>query len=122
MKTLNLLVTKLYDNFVYGNIRPSLSQFILAKISVSLIFLYWLFFVVETLKKWFTFQLEAYIIWFYTISYLFILYFVNKYTWSLNQAEEYMNDKENEKPLKKMIWIFWAMLIIPTLLLFILKK
>lgn len=74
------------------------------------------------LRTVFNIGLEPSFIWVYIFLFFVIFYFLNKYTWTLNQVEEFINDKENEVTLNRMIWVFWAMLIIPTVVYTIIFK
>jgi hypothetical protein len=115
MKIINLLICKLYDNFVYKNVRPSVSQYILAKISVSMILLYWLFVIIECFTMSMIKGIEIPLTWLYILLFFVCFYFIKKNTWSISQVEEFVKDKENEKILNGMIWIFWITLILPTI-------
>ena len=115
MKIISLLICKLYDNFSFGNSRPSISQFRLSQISVSFIVLFWFYVLIYFLRTKII-SLENTFTWLYIILLGIIFYFINKYAWSLNQVEKFINDKENEPILNKMKWVFWGLLIIPTIL------
>jgi hypothetical protein len=122
MRTINYLICKLYDNFAFGNIRPSLSNFYFSKISVSLIIFLWLYVLVYFLRRVFNIELETSFTWFYIIVFFIIFYFLNKYSWSLSQAEAFVNNEKNKEVLNRMMLIFWATLIIPTVVYVIIFK
>ena len=113
MKIIDLLITKLYDNFVYGKTRPRMSQFILAKISVSLILLWWWFVVLEFFKQQLGYGVETSLEKLYFILFFVIFYFLYKNTWTISEAEDFMNDRGNETILSRMIWVFWLSLALP---------
>lgn len=113
MRTINYLICKLYANFAFGNIRPSLSNFYFSKISVSLIILLWFYVLLYFLRIALNIGLETSLTWLYILLVIMIFYFLNKYTWTINQVEEFINDNENDEILNKMIWVFWATIIIP---------
>ena len=122
MRTINYLICKLYDNFAFGNIRPSLSNFYFSKISVSLIMLLWFYVLVYFLRTAFNIGLETSFTWLYILVFFIIFHFLNIYTWSLSQAEAFINDEENKDVLNRMMWVFWATLIIPTVVYLIIFK
>ena len=113
---INLLICKLYDNFIFGNNRPSIFHFFLAQISISFIILHWLYVLIYFLNialiKRFGFSLT----WLYILLFFIIFYILNKKTWTINGVEEFINDRENERILNRTIWVFWASLIIPTII------
>ena len=118
---INLLVCKLYYNFTFGNTRPSVSQFILAKISISLILLFWICVFVKILKKVLDLQISIPLAWLYTLLFFIIFYFLNKKTWRIHETEAFINDKENESILNDAKWLLGASYVIPLLLLLLLK-
>lgn len=121
MKTLNLLICKLYDNFSFGNIRPSLTNFYYAQIAVSLLILYWLYVILYFLKTTLNLK-DGSLTWLYLILFLIIFYVLKKNTWKLIEVEDFINDEENKETLNKMMWFFWALLLTPTIFLIIIFK
>jgi hypothetical protein len=122
MKTLNFLICKLYDNFTFGNIRPSIINLYFSKISISLIILLWFYVFVSFVRIRVNIGFENSFSWFYLILFLAIIYFINKNTWSLSKVEEFTNDMENEVTLNRMMWVFWTSLLLPTILLILIFK
>ena len=122
MRIISLLITKLYFNGKYGIRDASKIHFWMAQISVSLIILLWFYVLVYFLRTVFNIELETSFTWFYILVLFIIFYFLNKYTWSLSQAEAFINDEENKEVLNRMMWVFWATLIIPTVVYIIIFK
>lgn len=56
--------------------------------------------------------LETSFTWLYVLLLVMSFYILNKYAWTINQVEEFIS--ENEETLNKMIWVFWAAILIPT--------
>jgi hypothetical protein len=117
MKFISMLVCKLYYNGNYGIESPSTAKFYMIQISVSFIILFWFHVLIEFLKTVLDIGLKESFTAFYILLFCIIFYFLNKNTWTLDQVEEYINDKENEETLNDMIWVFWASLIVPTIML-----
>lgn len=117
MKTINLLITKLYFNSKYGIIGASKIHFLLAQLSVSFIILYWIYVTFYLLRIVFDIGFKTYFALVYTFMIFVIFYFLNRNAWTLNCTEEFINDKENKKILNRMIFIFWFSLVIPTIVL-----
>lgn len=122
MRTINLLIAKLYYNTKYGISESSKGHLWLSQISVSLIILFWFSVFIKTIRIALNLEIAESLSWVYIILFFVFFYFLNKTAWKLTQVEEFINDEKNEETLKRMIWVFWATLIIPTLVLLILKK
>jgi hypothetical protein len=121
MKAINLLICKLYENFVYKNVRSSVSQYILAKISVSLIILFWLyvFFSILEMKVHF---INIYMFdWVYLLLFGLIFYFLGKNAWTLIEVEQFIDNEDNKGVLNNYNWILWISVLTPLLLVFIFR-
>ena len=114
MKTINLLVAKLYANTKYGIRGASVMHFVLAQLAVSCIVLYWCYVLLYLLRLAAGFGAETSWAGVYVAAFLVIFYLLNKHTWSLSQVEAVAQD---EAALKGTIWVLWAALVVPTVLM-----
>jgi hypothetical protein len=117
MRIVNYLICKLYYNANYGIEKQSLFKFYLSKISVSLILLFWIAVLVNVIRTTFKIGIETSLGWYYMVLFIFIFYFLNKNTWTLSQVEDFISDDGNKQTLRRIIWVYWALLIIPIILL-----
>jgi hypothetical protein len=113
---INHFITRVYDNCAYKNDRPSYSDFFVAKMLLALLFSTWLMIPL----RYFDLVTSSVNLLYCTMFFLLIAnyFLVDKISWSIAEAEEFLNVEGNLAKLRYVYWLIGLGFGIPLLLFY----